>query len=167
MKTIYLAGGCFWGLEHYFKQVFGVVGTETGFANGNTEHPTYEEVYTDKTGFAETVKLTFDEEKANLEFMLNMFFRAIDPTLLNQQGEDVGTRYRTGIYYTDEAQLPIINKVYAEEQARHREPLAVEKLPLKNFHVAEERHQDYLDKNPDGYCHLPLALFEYARKAGR
>ncbi len=165
MKTIYLAGGCFWGLEHYFKQVFGVVGTETGFANGNTEHPTYEEVYTDKTGFAETVKLTFDEEKANLEFMLNMFFRAIDPTLLNQQGEDVGTRYRTGIYYTDKADLPFIQRVFAEQQNQHERPIVVEVEPLRNFYAASEYHQDYLDKHADGYCHLPLELFREARIA--
>ncbi|MBR2103086.1 MAG: peptide-methionine (S)-S-oxide reductase MsrA [Prevotella sp.] len=167
MNEIYFAGGCFWGTEHFFKQVKGVIETEVGYANGHTENPTYEEVYTDTTGYAETVRVVYDPAVTDLEFLVNMFFKAIDPTSLNRQGHDVGTRYRTGIYYTDEAQLPIINKVYAEEQARHREPLAVEKLPLKNFHVAEERHQDYLDKNPDGYCHLPLALFEYARKAGR
>ena len=167
MNEIYFAGGCFWGTEHFFKQVKGVIETEVGYANGHTENPTYEEVYTDTTGYAETVRVVYDPAVTDLEFLVNMFFKAIDPTSLNRQGHDVGTRYRTGIYYTDEAQLPIINKVYAEEQARHRETLAVEKLPLKNFHVAEERHQDYLDKNPDGYCHLPLALFEYARKAGR
>ena len=94
-----------------------------------------------------------------------MFFKAIDPTSLNKQGHDEGTRYRTGIYYSDSEDLPIINKVYAEEQKNFDQPLAVEKLPLQNFYTAEEYHQDYLDKNPDGYCHLPLSLFEFARKS--
>lgn len=165
MKTIYLAGGCFWGIEHYFKQVYGVMETETGFANGNTENPTYEEVYTDATGFAETVKVTYDESKANLEFLLNMFFKAIDPTMLNQQGEDIGTRYRTGVYYTDADELPVIRRVFAEQQEKLDKPVVVEIQPLHNFYAAGEYHQDYLDKHADGYCHLPLELFREARKA--
>jgi peptide methionine sulfoxide reductase msrA/msrB len=94
-----------------------------------------------------------------------MFFIAIDPTSLNKQGHDEGTRYRTGIYYTDSEDMPAIDKVYADEQSKFAQPLVVEKLPLQNFFTAEEYHQDYLDKNPDGYCHLPLALFEFAKKA--
>jgi methionine-S-sulfoxide reductase len=94
-----------------------------------------------------------------------MFFHAIEPTSLNRQGHDEGTRYRTGVYYTDESELPVIRKVFAEQQALLDEPIAVEVLPLKNFYTAEEYHQDYLDKNPTGYCHLPQALFEFARKA--
>lgn len=166
MKEIYLAGGCFWGTEHYFKQIHGVLKTEVGFANGHTANPTYQEVYTDKTGYAETVHIVYDEQEASLEFLLNMFFKAIDPISLNKQGHDEGTRYRTGVYYTDEAsQLPIINKVFAEQQALLSAPIAVERLPLQNFYTAEEYHQDYLDKNPDGYCHLPTSLFEFARQA--
>jgi peptide methionine sulfoxide reductase msrA/msrB len=164
-KDIYFAGGCFWGTEHFFKQIEGVVGTEVGFANGRTENPTYKEVYTDETGHAETVHVCYDPEVASLEFLVRMFFKAIDPTSLNKQGHDEGTRYRTGIYYTDEADLQVIDKVYAEEQAKSGEPFVVEKEPLVKFYRAEEYHQDYLDKNPDGYCHLPLALFEMARKA--
>ncbi len=94
-----------------------------------------------------------------------MYFKAIDPVSINQQGHDKGTQYRTGIYYTDAADLAVIDEVYAEEQALHQEPLAVEKLPLTNFFKAEDYHQDYLDKNPEGYCHLPLELFKYAREA--
>ena len=165
MKSLYLAGGCFWGIEHYFKQVFCVTATEVGFANGNTEHPTYEEVYTDKTGFAETVRVEYDDQQADLEFMLNLFFKAIDPTSMNQQGEDVGTRYRTGIYYTDEKELPMIHKVFAEQQARLSAPIVVEIEPLRNFYPASEFHQDYLDKHTDGYCHLPLHLFKEAKEA--
>ena len=93
-----------------------------------------------------------------------MFFKAIDPTSLNKQGHDEGTRYRTGVYYTSDEDLPIIEKVFSEEQKCYDEPLAVEKLPLENFYTAEEYHQDYLDKNPEGYCHLPQSLFEFARK---
>ena len=164
-KDIYLAGGCFWGTEHFFKQVEGVLATSVGFANGHTSRPTYEEVYTDATGFAETVHVRYNPEVVSLTFLLRMFFEAIDPTSLNKQGHDEGTRYRTGIYYTDPADLPTIEAVYADEQERYQLPLAVEKLPLLNYYVAEDRHQDYLEKNPDGYCHLPLALFEFARQA--
>ena len=164
-RVIYLAGGCFWGTEHYFKQIAGVVATEVGFANGQTENPTYEEVYTDTTGYAETVMVRYRPEVVPLDFLLRMFFKAIDPTSLNKQGHDEGTRYRTGVYYTEADDVPTIKRVFAEEQARYSEPLAVEMLPLRNFYAAEERHQDYLDKNPDGYCHLPLELFEMARQA--
>ena len=164
-KEIYLAGGCFWGTEHFFKQIEGVIETEVGFANGNTENPTYKEVYTDQTGYAETVLVKYDPEVASLKFLLQMFFKAIDPTSLNKQGHDEGTRYRTGVYYTNEADLATINEVFADEQKHYDEPLAVEKLPLKNFYTAEEYHQDYLDKNPDGYCHLPLELFKFAKQA--
>jgi len=164
-QEIYLAGGCFWGTEHFFKLIEGVLETQVGFANGHTEDPTYQEVYTDTTGFAETVRVVYDAERVSLEFLLNMYFKAIDPTSLNRQGHDEGTRYRTGIYYTDEAELPVINKVYAEQQALYSQPLVVEREPLQNFYTAEEYHQNYLDKNPDGYCHLPLELFEFAKKA--
>ena len=165
IKDIYLAGGCFWGTEHYFKQIEGVLDTEVGFANGHTKNPTYQEVYTDETGYAETVHVKYNPDVVSLEFLLCMFFKAIDPVSVNQQGHDIGTRYRTGIYYTDAADLIVIDKVYAEEQRDYLQPLAVEKQPLENFYTAEEYHQDYLDKNHSGYCHLPLALFEFARNA--
>ena len=163
LKHIYLAGGCFWGTEHFFKQIAGVVETEVGFANGHTSNPTYEQVYTDTTGYAETVHVVYDSEKVNLEFLLQMFFVAIDPTTLNKQGHDEGTRYRTGIYYTDSSDLPAIEKVYQDEQSKYSQPLVVEKVPLRNFYSADEYHQDYLDKHPDGYCHLPKSLFNFAR----
>ena len=164
-KEIYLAGGCFWGTEHFFKQIEGVIETEVGFANGHTDNPTYKEVYTDATGHAETVRIRYNDEVVGLEFLRQMFFKAIDPTSLNKQGHDEGTRYRTGIYYVDAADLPTIEKVYAAEQQHYAEPLMVEKLPLENFYTAEEYHQDYLDKNPDGYCHLPQSLFDFAKQA--
>ena len=164
-KQIYFAGGCFWGTEHFFKQINGVVATETGFANGDTMNPTYEEVYSDTTGYAETVHVTYDADIVSLELLLRMFFAAIDPTSLNKQGHDEGTRYRTGIYYTDATDLPLIEQIYAEQQSKYAQPLVVEKQPLKNFFPADDYHQDYLDKHPDGYCHLPKALFDFARNA--
>ena len=167
LKDVYLAGGCFWGAEHFLKQINGVVDTEVGFANGNTDNPTYEEVYTDLTGYAEAVHVRYDATIVSLERLLELFFVAIDPTSLNKQGHDEGTRYRTGIYYTDPSDRPVIDKVFDEQQAKFEEPLVVERLPLKNFFTADERHQDYLDKNPDGYCHLPLELFAFARNANK
>ena len=164
-KEIYFAAGCFWGAEKYLKLIRGVMSTEVGFANGNTPDPTYKEVYTDTTGYAECVHVTYDPQVIPVDKLTRIYFKAIDPTSLNKQGHDEGTRYRTGIYYTDPEDLPVVEKVFAEEQKNHQQPLAVEKLPLKNFYTAEEYHQDYLDKNPTGYCHLPLSLFEFARKA--
>ena len=166
-KDIYLAGGCFWGTEHFFKQIAGVTSTEVGFANGHTADPTYEQVYTDTTGYAETVHVVYDPSRVTLEFLLQMFFVAIDPTSLNKQGHDEGTRYRTGIYYTDSADRLVINAVYAAEQAKYDRPLVVECEPLTAFYPADDYHQDYLDKHPDGYCHLPKALFEFARQKSK
>ena len=165
LKEIYLAGGCFWGTEHYFKQIDGVVDTEVGYANGTTEDPTYKEVCTDKTGFAETVHVRYDPNKVSLRFLLEMYFKAIDPTSVNQQGHDIGTQYRTGVYYTDSADEATIKEIFTEQQQYVKGMIAVENLPLKNFYKAEDYHQNYLDKNPDGYCHLPKSLFEFARKA--
>ncbi len=166
METIYFAGGCFWGMEHFFQQVQGVVSTETGFANGNEDlpAPTYEQVYTDTTGYAETVKVEYDEQHVSLAFLTRMFFAAIDPLSLNKQGEDEGTRYRTGVYYLSEEQKAVIESVFAEEQKKYTEPMQVELLPLRNYYPADEYHQDYLNKHPDGYCHLPLSLFQWARE---
>ena len=166
-KEIYFAGGCFWGTEHFFKQIEGVTDTDTGFANGDArvENPTYEQVYTDQTGYAETVRVRYDETRVGLRFLVRMFFRAIDPTSLNRQGHDEGTRYRTGVYYTDEAERALIQQVFDEEQARLDVPMVVELEPLRSYYPASEYHQDYLDKHADGYCHLPLLLFRFAREA--
>lgn len=163
MKEIYLAGGCFWGAEHYFRNIEGVVDTEVGFANGNTPDPTYEQVYTDNTGYVETVRVIYDPERLPLNELLLDYFVAIDPLSVNKQGEDEGTRYRTGVYYSDTEDLDTVRSVFTEVQNEYSEPLAVEMLPLDNFFTAEGRHQDYLIKNPDGYCHLPLKLFRYPR----
>lgn len=167
MKTIYLAAGCFWGAEHYLKLIRGIIHTEVGFANGHTDNPTYKQVYTDTTGYAEAVRVDYDPELISLKLLIELYFKAIDPTSLNQQGEDRGTRYRTGIYYTDPSELDTIKSVVDEVAQHYDRPLVVEVEPLRNFYPAEEYHQDYLDKNPDGYCHLPIALFEFAKKANQ
>ena len=160
-----MAGGCFWGTEHYLKQIRGVVSTAVGYANGNGVNPTYEEVYTDTTGFVECVQVVYDPLVLSLERVVELYFHSIDPLSLNQQGNDIGTRYRTGIYYTDEEDRATIERVYRAVEREVGEPIVVELEPLHNFYDAEEYHQDYLDKNPAGYCHLPYYLFEYARKA--
>lgn len=162
-STIYLAGGCFWGMQKYLKLINGVLRTKVGFANGNTENPTYKEVYTDTTGFAETVRVVYDSDILSVKDLVDFYFQAIDPTSLNQQGEDKGTRYRTGVYYTDDSDKPAIESVFNAVSIGIGEDLEVELLPLKNFYPAEEYHQDYLDKNPDGYCHLSQKLFDYAK----
>ena len=167
MKEIYFAGGCFWGTEHYLKQIRGVVTTEVGYANGNGENPTYEEVYTDATGFVECVKVVYDPAILPLEKVVELYFHSIDPLSLNQQGNDIGTRYRTGIYYVRESDRETIEKVYRTMESKVGATLVVELEPLHNFYIAEEYHQDYLDKNPAGYCHLPYYLFEYARIANK
>jgi len=166
-SVIYFAGGCFWGVEHFFKQVDGVIATEVGFANGHTENPTYKDVVQKNTGYAETVKVTYDAEKLDLNLLLDLYFLAIDPTSVNKQGNDIGDQYRTGIYYTSDKQLPFINERMKKEAAKHVRPLAVEVTPLKKYYTAEEYHQDYLDKNPGGYCHISPALFKLAREANK
>ena len=163
MKEIYFAAGCFWGAQHFFAGVDGVKEAVAGYANGNGENPSYEEVYTDTTGFAETVRVTYDEKRIGLKELTELYFTIINPLSLNKQGGDIGTRYRTGVYYKEEAQKALIQPVFEAEARRVGAPLVVELEPLRNFYLAEERHQDYLDKNPGGYCHVPLKTFRYLR----
>lgn len=163
MKEIYFAAGCFWGAQHFFAGVDGVKEAVAGYANGNGEKPSYEEVYTDTTGFAETVRVRYDETRISLPQLTELYFTIINPLSLNKQGGDIGTRYRTGVYYTEEADKALIQPVFEAEARRLGAPLVVELEPLRNFYLAEERHQDYLDKNPDGYCHVPLKTFRYLR----
>ena len=164
VKTIYLAGGCFWGAEKYLGLVPGVVDTNVGYANGRTENPSYEDVKYHQSGHAETVRVKYDETKISLERLLEKYFEAIDPVSVNKQGEDEGIQYRTGIYYTDKADLTAINKVYEQIAEANEKPLAVEVLPLVHYYEAEEYHQKYLDKNPQGYCHLDGCMFERAKE---
>ncbi|MBE7002998.1 MAG: peptide-methionine (S)-S-oxide reductase MsrA [Ruminococcaceae bacterium] len=157
MQTIYLAGGCFWGLQKFFDQFEGVLETEVGYANGPDAAPSYQEVCAD-SGHAETVKIVYNEEKMSLEQLLVYYFMVIDPLSVNRQGHDEGIQYRTGVYYTDESQLPTLRAAFDREQEKVGAPLAVALEPLKNFFSAEEYHQKYLDKNPGGYCHVPKHL---------
>jgi len=164
-REIYFAGGCFWGTEHFFQQVRGVVSTTVGYANGTTSAPTYKEVTTGNTGFAEAVKVVYDPQTVDFELLLDLFFKTIDPTTLNRQGNDVGTQYRSGIYYVrPEDEELITQKIKALAQA-YTQKIVVEVAPLHNFYDAETYHQNYLDKNPGGYCHIGADLFEVARKA--
>ncbi len=157
-QTIYLAGGCFWGLQKYFDQFDGVLRTEVGYANGPDKAPSYEDVCAD-SGHAETVKIEYDRQAMPLEKLLDAYFLVIDPLSVNRQGHDEGIQYRTGVYYTDESQLPTIRAAFEREREKASAPLAVALEPLKNFFSAEEYHQKYLDKNPTGYCHIPRRYF--------
>lgn len=157
-QMIYLAGGCFWGLEAYFQRIQGVLNVVSGYANGRTEHPTYEDVCHRDTGHAETVCVEYDAEQISLDDLLRHFFRVIDPTSFNRQGNDVGTQYRTGIYYTQPEQRAAAEMAIAREQTFYEQAIVVEVSPLQHFYVAEDYHQDYLDKNPNGYCHIDLSL---------
>ncbi len=159
MKTIYLAGGCFWGVEKYLRQFEGVVATEVGYANGPDQAPSYQEVC-ENSGHAETVKVTYDESRITLTDLLNYYFMVIDPLSVNKQGHDQGIQYRTGIYYMDDDQLSEAQAVYNSEEEKAGQKLAVELEPIRNFFTAEEYHQKYLDKNPGGYCHIPKKMFK-------
>ena len=155
MNTIYLAGGCYWGVEKYMSNIPGVVETEVGFANGNTHHPTYQQVCKENTGHAETVRVVYDADAITLSQLLKLFFRIIDPVSLNRQGEDEGTQYRTGVYFTTPEEEAVIRRELLLLEMQVKKKLAVECLPLVHFYYAEEYHQKYLDKNPTGYCHVP------------
>jgi len=158
IKQIYLAAGCFWGTEAYFSKLKGVVLTQCGYANGDTENPSYEDVCHKNTGHAETVLVEYDPSVVSLEKFLTEFFRIIDPTIKNRQGHDIGTQYRSGIYYPDETDEAAIRGYVAGKQKEYAKPIVTEVSPLKNFYPAEEYHQHYLDKNPGGYCHVDLRL---------
>ena len=142
------------------KRVLGVYETESGYANGNTKNPTYEEVYTDDTGYVEVVRVVYDTTKITLLRVLKEFFDIFDPTTLNRQAGDIGTRYRSGIYYTDEADKDVIEAFVQKVQRNYKDPIVTEILPLENYYPAEEYHQNYLEKNPDGYCHVDLSKYK-------
>ena len=155
-KTIYLAGGCFWGMEEYMSRLDDVCETEVGYGNSLVEYPTYEQVCTGTTGAAETVKLIYRPEETELSTLLEAYFAVIDPTILNRQGNDRGTQYRTGIYYEDPADREPILAAISRQQRKYTVPVVTEVLPLDNFYPAEQYHQDYLKKNPGGYCHIDV-----------
>lgn len=164
MKTIYFAGGCFWGVEHYFSGIHGVVKTVPGYANGYTQNPSYEEVCRKNTGHAETVKVTYRKDIVSLKQLLQWFYEIIDPTSRNRQGPDIGAQYRSGIYYEDPNDRAVIEESLKELQSRYTKPLAVEIQPLRCFYPAEEYHHHYLEKNPGGYCHIDPQAFQRAKE---
>lgn len=156
MKTIYFAGGCFWGVEEYFSRIDGVLDTTVGYANGGSQDPSYEEVCTGATGHAEAVKIDYNPEQVGLDALLEKYWAIVDPTIKDRQGPDKGTQYRTGIYYIEESDHQIIVASINNEQNKYEAPIVTEVKPLENFFNAEEYHQDYLKKNPNGYCHISL-----------
>jgi len=164
-KIIYLAGGCFWGTEKYLQNIPGIISTEVGYANGNTVNPTYREVCYNNTGHAEAVKVEYDDDKIGLPYILELYYDVINPVSVNRQGGDIGTQYRTGIYFIDDQDEPVIQESINELQKKYKEKIAIEVKPLDNYYIAEEYHQKYLDKNPEGYCHIGAAKFEQAKKA--
>lgn len=170
MREIYLAGGCFWGVEGYFKQISGVVKTDVGYANGLSDKTSYYELK--NTKHTETLHLVFDESKISLSEILEHFFRIIDPTSINKQGNDVGTQYRSGIYSADDEILARSMEFIKNKQKFYDKKIVVEVEKLRNYVLAEEFHQNYLDKNPGGYCHVdldlaktPLELYKAPNKA--
>ena len=154
MAEIYLAGGCFWGLEEYFSRISGVLQTSVGYANGQVETTNYQLIK--ETDHAETVQVVYDEKVVSLREILLYYFRVIDPLSVNQQGNDRGRQYRTGIYYLEEADLPTINTVVREQELLIGRKIAVEVEKLRHYILAEDYHQDYLKKNPGGYCHIDV-----------
>lgn len=154
MAEIYLAGGCFWGLEEYFSRISGVLQTSVGYANGQVETTNYQLIK--ETDHAETVQVVYDEKVVSLREILLYYFRVIDPLSVNQQGNDRGRQYRTGIYYKDEEDLPTINTVVREQELLIGRKIAVEVEKLRHYILAEDYHQDYLKKNPGGYCHIDV-----------
>ena len=154
MKWIFFGGGCFWGVEEYFSSIPGVKETEVGYANGNIENPTYKDVCGDDTEFVEVCKVSYDPDEISLEKLLDKFWDIIDPTLVNRQGNDVGTQYRTGVYYEDEEDLSTIILSKRKVETLYKNHVVTEVKHLESYYPAEEEHQKYLEKNPNGYCHI-------------
>ncbi len=155
MKTIVFAGGCFWGVEAYFKQVEGVIGTRVGYIDGPFRNPGYEAVCAG-SGHAEAVKVEYDPAVVGLEKLLEHYFNIVDPTTINRQGPDIGVQYRSGIYNYEDKDESVITAVMGDVATRHDRPLRISLRRGLPFDEAEEAHQDYLDKNENGYCHIDL-----------
>lgn len=162
LKTIYMAGGCFWGTERAFQLLDGVVDTNVGYVNGCTENPTYQEVCSNTTGFKEAVKIIYDPSVIALETLLKAFFLCIHPEQRNRQGNDIGSQYQTGVYYTDEESRVICEAYFEVERLKHSF-FFTELAKLENYYDAESYHQDYLLKNPMGYCHVSKHEFDQVK----
>lgn len=155
MKEIYLAGGCFWGMEAYFDEISGIKYVDCGYANGKTDTTSYHEL--DMTGHAETIHVKYDENEITLRQILLYYLRVVNPTTYNRQGNDYGKQYRSGVYYVDENDRETIENFFKEKQKNYERKILVQVEPLKNYILAEEYHQKYLQKNPTGYCHINIA----------
>ena len=153
-NKIIFAGGCFWGVQNYFSQVRGIINTRVGYTQGIREFPNYEEVCSGATGHTEAVEVEWQTDKTNLNKLLDHYFNIVDPTTLNSQAMDVGTQYRSGIYYYDTRDKEIILKYIEKIKGFYFDEIVTEILPAKEFWDAEDYHQMYLDKNPSGYCHI-------------
>ena len=164
MKRIVLAGGCFWGVQGYYKKLKGVINTNVGYTNGNIKNPSYQDLKNGKATHAEAIEIFYDEEVISLEKILEHLFRIIDPTSLNKQGADFGIQYRTGIYYRDNSDKFIIDKFIEKMNVLFKNRVVVEVREEKGFYLAEEYHQDYLDINPNGYCHIDFSLIKDEEK---
>lgn len=158
-KTIYLAGGCFWGVEAYFGYIKGVIQTRVGYANSKIDNPSYEMVCSGKTNAAEAVEIVYDNSILSLDSILDEFFSIIDPTALNRQGNDIGTQYRSGIYFVDKDDKKDIENYITNITPKYNKKILTEVQYLDNFFEAEGYHQKYLKKNPNGYCHIDLSKF--------
>ncbi len=164
MKRIIFAGGCFWGVEAYFKQLRGVENTTVGYANGNFANPSYKDLIDGKATHSEAVEILYNENIITLKMLLDHLFRIIDPTNLDHQGGDFGHQYRTGIYYRTEEDLLICKDFISEQQKNFKQKIKVELLKETAYYLAEDYHQDYLDKNSGGYCHVNLSLAKKGEK---
>jgi len=159
-NVIYLAGGCFWGMEQLMQSIPGVIDAQSGYANGTCEaDATYQTVCEGGTGFRETVRVEYDPEQVSLDALLLAYFYVIDPTVQNRQGNDRGSQYQAGVYYTNDKARETVERIADIERGRS-EKFFVEIGPLRNYYPAEEYHQNYLEKNPNGYCHIPRAEME-------
>ena len=165
-KEVYFAGGCFWGTERVFQLLNGVIETTVGYANGKVSNPSYEQVKTGNTGHKETVKVIYNTDEVSLQTLLEAYFLCIDPTVKNRQGEDIGTQYQTGVYYVDAESADVIEKAMSEKKKEY-DSFCVEFAPLECFYDAEDYHQDYLIKNPQGYCHVSMSSYEKVKKLNK
>ncbi len=164
MKRIVIAGGCFWGVEAYYKKLKGIINTNAGYVNGNIASPSYEDLLAGRATHAEAVEIYYDESLISLVKILEHMFRFIEPTSLNRQGGDFGIQYRTGIYYENLDDKEVIDKFILEMNLKYNNKVAVEVKKEQGFYLAEDYHQDYLDKNPYGYCHVDLSLIKKDEK---
>lgn len=156
-RKVVLGGGCFWGVEEYYRRLLGVISTRVGYAQGNVDYPTYEEVKRQLTHHREVVEIVYDASLISLSSLLDHLFRMIDPTVQNRQGNDIGESYQAGMYYETEEDKAVMEAFIQKMQPKYKNDIVVEVDRLKQFWEAETYHQMYLVKNPMGYCHVDFS----------